>query len=65
MLIEQSDEWDTGFCELPCRLGVDVKEALLQLYKEHRVTARRSRGPLRVFLLRVKRGRRQAPAALG
>jgi len=36
MLIEQSDK-GYSVSELRVRLGVDVKEALLQLYKEHRV----------------------------
>ena len=58
MLIEQSDK-GYSVSELRVRLGVDVKEALLQLYKEHRVNREEIAGRYVYFCSESKRGRRQ------
>jgi len=58
MLIEQSDKGYSA-SELRVRLGVDVKEALLQLYKEHRVYREEIAGRYVYFCSEPKRRRQQ------
>ena len=70
MLIEQSDK-GYSVSELRVRLGVDVKEALLQLYKEHRVNREEIAGRYVMAAdgarsaVRRSLGSSTAPAALG
>jgi hypothetical protein len=58
MLIEQSDK-GYSVSELRVRLGVDVKEALLQLYKENHVNREEIAGRNVYFCSEPKRRRRQ------
>lgn len=58
MFIEQSDK-GYSVSELRVRLGVDVKEALLQLYKERRVNREEIAGRYVYFCSKPKRHRRQ------
>ena len=57
-LIEQSDK-GYSLAELRGRLGVDVKETLLQLYKEHRVYREEIAGRYVYFCPEPKRRRQQ------
>jgi len=58
MFIEQSDKGYSA-SELRVRLGVEVKEALLQLYKEHRVSREEVAGRYVYFCSEAKRRRQQ------